>query len=768
METRKDSDNGMTEKQLHYNAESVDKRPPKQILCSTTEEISTDLSDESAVMKNEHCFKETGVKYRNGNEKTLAMNKEEREDITDFQEKTDKIDGFCDIHCDDYCNVGSVTLEQQRWSSNGIANPTDNTQPSAESNETNKDNEKDGLKKESSQNNMSNKPLSDHRFKQTVVFRIKHTSMTLFDCKSMTYVGKKSDETMHWLFTLNFEYMLNSTVFALGYLPQQRTIYLWDTSEKLLRILDDEFMRRIHLETEHFRLATLSLCTRLFFCEVRSMHLAEEGFFCDRDNQVKCFSCGVIFDTENTDQRHHYDNCRATEDSSETIADNYGATAVTNFMLGNAPVQEEREISLRPRDNGERMRLGNTAFMHQTMQESQPSTTSGALVSSPSVGNVREPDLLQTDTFPVPCIVQQPRTVSQPVTVPTNDYCVTRGGTLSTVRPHISLLNTAIGNGATSATNTISIANSGRESPSYSSHSVVSATLPTTSSTNVHSKPPLLNAESNSNTRSRPGEDTAKKSKTVQRKADGINIVSGREKSTSAPSGRTSADRVNVELEGADISRLVSTVVTNKKPDAEHSTAVEGTMAARKPKFKMSRSDTASTPRSESQSNPSGQANKAALQSYPICQANKVVSRIEKESTRKIFPEDRVLPIPLNDCNKQIPVQFSIDNNRLQSRTDTETAASGLCMKSEEDERDMCRTVYSTLEERIFSFHRCETVIFEQTPQAMALAGQFYTGERDVTKCYMCGGSLSEWERDDDPTEEHAKWFPNCSLSKKK
>ncbi|XP_077295166.1 death-associated inhibitor of apoptosis 1-like isoform X1 [Arctopsyche grandis] len=50
----------------------------------------------------------------------------------------------------------------------------------------------------------------------------------------------------------------------------------------------------------------------------------------------------------------------------------------------------------------------------------------------------------------------------------------------------------------------------------------------------------------------------------------------------------------------------------------------------------------------------------------------------------------------------------------------------------------------------------------KQRPEVMADAGFFYTGSGDKTVCYYCGGGLKDWEDDDDPWEQHARWFPTC------
>ena len=50
------------------------------------------------------------------------------------------------------------------------------------------------------------------------------------------------------------------------------------------------------------------------------------------------------------------------------------------------------------------------------------------------------------------------------------------------------------------------------------------------------------------------------------------------------------------------------------------------------------------------------------------------------------------------------------------------------------------------------------------TPLQIVDAGMYYLGERDRVKCWYCNGGLQNWERDDDPMKEHAKWFPLCEF----
>ncbi|XP_066587225.1 death-associated inhibitor of apoptosis 1-like isoform X2 [Prorops nasuta] len=49
-----------------------------------------------------------------------------------------------------------------------------------------------------------------------------------------------------------------------------------------------------------------------------------------------------------------------------------------------------------------------------------------------------------------------------------------------------------------------------------------------------------------------------------------------------------------------------------------------------------------------------------------------------------------------------------------------------------------------------------------QTKEQLAEAGFYYTGKGDQTLCYHCNGGLKDWEPNDDPWEEHAKWFSKC------
>ncbi|XP_058798919.1 baculoviral IAP repeat-containing protein 2-like isoform X2 [Phymastichus coffea] len=68
---------------------------------------------------------------------------------------------------------------------------------------------------------------------------------------------------------------------------------------------------------------------------------------------------------------------------------------------------------------------------------------------------------------------------------------------------------------------------------------------------------------------------------------------------------------------------------------------------------------------------------------------------------------------------------------------------------------------YATYKARLQTFADWPTSM-AQTKEQLADAGFFYTGTGDQTTCYHCGGGLKNWEPQDDPWVQHAKWFSTC------
>lgn len=69
---------------------------------------------------------------------------------------------------------------------------------------------------------------------------------------------------------------------------------------------------------------------------------------------------------------------------------------------------------------------------------------------------------------------------------------------------------------------------------------------------------------------------------------------------------------------------------------------------------------------------------------------------------------------------------------------------------------------FASYDARLGSFETWPKAM-SQTKEDLTTAGFFYTGNGDQTLCYHCGGGLRDWEPEDDPWEQHAKWFDYCS-----
>ncbi|XP_017275162.1 E3 ubiquitin-protein ligase XIAP [Kryptolebias marmoratus] len=48
--------------------------------------------------------------------------------------------------------------------------------------------------------------------------------------------------------------------------------------------------------------------------------------------------------------------------------------------------------------------------------------------------------------------------------------------------------------------------------------------------------------------------------------------------------------------------------------------------------------------------------------------------------------------------------------------------------------------------------------------ESLARAGFYSTGVGDKVKCFRCGGGLKGWQPEEDPWEEHAKFYPGCNF----
>ncbi|XP_056625553.1 E3 ubiquitin-protein ligase XIAP [Triplophysa dalaica] len=66
-----------------------------------------------------------------------------------------------------------------------------------------------------------------------------------------------------------------------------------------------------------------------------------------------------------------------------------------------------------------------------------------------------------------------------------------------------------------------------------------------------------------------------------------------------------------------------------------------------------------------------------------------------------------------------------------------------------------------TFEGRLDTFRSTQHPIEHEK---LVRAGFYSTGERDRVICFKCGGGVKGWLPDEDPWEEHAKYYPGCSF----
>uniref|UniRef100_A0A8C6FYR0 Baculoviral IAP repeat-containing protein 1 n=1 Tax=Moschus moschiferus TaxID=68415 RepID=A0A8C6FYR0_MOSMO len=75
---------------------------------------------------------------------------------------------------------------------------------------------------------------------------------------------------------------------------------------------------------------------------------------------------------------------------------------------------------------------------------------------------------------------------------------------------------------------------------------------------------------------------------------------------------------------------------------------------------------------------------------------------------------------------------------------------------------------YQEEKARLESFKNWPFYAQGTSPRELSAAGFVFTGKCDTVQCFSCGGCLGNWEDDDDPWKEHAKWFPKCEFLQSK
>ena len=72
---------------------------------------------------------------------------------------------------------------------------------------------------------------------------------------------------------------------------------------------------------------------------------------------------------------------------------------------------------------------------------------------------------------------------------------------------------------------------------------------------------------------------------------------------------------------------------------------------------------------------------------------------------------------------------------------------------------------YATYAARLATFETWPATIgASQQPAQLARAGFYFFGIKDMVKCFFCNGGLKNWDANDDPFEDHVRWFPRCQF----
>ncbi|KAK3097298.1 hypothetical protein FSP39_008479 [Pinctada imbricata] len=69
---------------------------------------------------------------------------------------------------------------------------------------------------------------------------------------------------------------------------------------------------------------------------------------------------------------------------------------------------------------------------------------------------------------------------------------------------------------------------------------------------------------------------------------------------------------------------------------------------------------------------------------------------------------------------------------------------------------------YSVQAARLSTFRNWPTGLNQQ-PEQLAEAGFYYFGVADSVRCFFCAVGLRNWDPEDDPFVEHARWSPKCA-----
>ncbi|KAH8256995.1 hypothetical protein KR038_001052, partial [Drosophila bunnanda] len=158
--------------------------------------------------------------------------------------------------------------------------------------------------------------------------------------------------------------------------------------------------------------------------------------------------------------------------------------------------------------------------------------------------------------------------------------------------------------------------------------------------------------------------------------------------------------------------------------------------------------------------------------SYDICGANDSSSAVELRE--HAYAEGR---IPLSHIQSTTGVNPMVPSMPSTLRADATSMASAATQANGDVQPETCRapaasgTYFPEYPEFAVESARRRTFDawprnLKQKPHQLAEAGFFYTGVGDRVRCFSCGGGLKDWDDNDEPWEEHARWLSQCRFVK--
>ena len=101
-----------------------------------------------------------------------------------------------------------------------------------------------------------------------------------------------------------------------------------------------------------------------------------------------------------------------------------------------------------------------------------------------------------------------------------------------------------------------------------------------------------------------------------------------------------------------------------------------------------------------------------------------------------------------------------VDNYNFSTELQLSSIAKSNCLNLKEPKKPI-HPEYASYDARLNTFSTWPKFML-QTKEQLADAGFYYTGKSDQTICYYCGCGLKDWEPEDNPWEQHAKWYSKC------